>query len=246
MMLGELFNTFIYDPIYNSLAFLVSIVPGGDVGVAIILLTVAIKLFLFPLSLVAIKTQLVMREIDPELKRLRKDLKEKPEELAKKTLTLFKENKINPFASIFLILIQLPVIVGLYFVFLHEGSGAGFDPALLYSFITAPTPVSFSFLGLIDLTGRSAVLAVLVAISQFAVSRMMMPNAPGNDGTQSFQNDLARSMHVQMRYVFPFVMGGIAYAISAAVALYFLVSNVFALGQEIYVRIVRERGATAR
>ena len=238
-MIASLFHTVIYQPIYNALAFLVGILPGADVGIAIIILTIFIKLILFPLALTAVRTQLVMREIDPVLKQLRKDLKDKPEELAKRTLAIFKEKKINPLASVFLILIQLPVIIGLYFVFRIEGSGAGFDPNLLYSFISAPMHASFSFLGAIDLTTSSITLAILVAVSQFFASRLMMPKPPEpEEGEQSFQNDLARSMHLQMRYVFPLVIGGIAYAVSAATALYLFVSNLFAIGQELYVKHV--------
>lgn len=235
--LHALFDAAIYHPIYNALAFLVNIVPGADVGIAIILLTVLIKLILFPLSMVAVRTQIIMREIDPKLKELRKELKEKPEELARKTLALFKEYKINPFASIFLIIIQLPVIIGLYFVFFNEGDGGGFDPNILYSFIAEPMNASFNFLGILDLTSSSIILAVLVAASQYAVSRMMMPAPKQEEGEEkSFQADLARSMHIQMRYVFPIVIGVIAYVISAAIALYFLVSNLFAIGQELYVK----------
>lgn len=239
-MIQSLFDTVIYEPMYNALAFLVSVVPGGDVGIAIIILTLLIKFILFPLSLVAVRTQMVMREIDPELKRLRAELKDKPEELARKTLAIFKEKKINPFASIFLILIQLPVVIGLYFVFLSEGSGQGFDVTRLYSFIEAPMQVSFNFIGAIDLTASSILLALLVAVSQYVVGKMMMPLAASDTEEQSLQNDLAKSMQVQMRYVFPVVMGVVAYVISAAIALYFLVSNLFAIGQELYVRRVRD------
>jgi len=230
-----LFNTFIYEPIYNALAFIVSVVPAGDIGIAIILLTAIIKFALFPLSLKAVRTQALMREIDPELKRIRDELKDNKEELARQTMALFKDKKINPFASFFLILIQLPIILGLYFVFLNEGGAGGFDPNLIYSFISVPENVNFMFLGFVDLAGKSISLAVLVAITQFINARLMMPVAPqGEEG--SLQGDLAKSMHLQMRYVFPIVMGGIAYAISAAIALYFLVSNLFQLFQELYVK----------
>lgn len=235
--LHTFFDATIYHPIYNALVFLVNIVPGADVGIAIIVLTILIKLILFPLSMVAVRTQIIMRELDPKLKELRKELKEKPEELARKTLALFKEHKINPFASIFLIIVQLPVIIGLYFVFFNEGNNGTFDPNILYPFIAEPMNASFSFLGIIDLTGSSISLALLVAISQYIVSRMMMPPTPEqDDGEKSFQADLAKSMQIQMRYVFPVVIGVIAYVISAAIALYFLVSNLFAIGQELYVK----------
>ena len=240
------FNSFIYQPLYNALAFLVSVVPGADVGIAIIILTIIIKLILFPLSFSAVKTQVAMKEIDPQLKQLRKDLANNKEELAKKTMALFKDKKVNPFASIFLILIQLPIILGLYFVFRSGGTGVAFDPSVLYSFVTAPMNASFTFLGFINLTGRSIVLALLVAVTQYFASKMMMPKAPESpDGEQSFKNDLAKSMHIQMRYVFPVVIGVIAYVISGAVALYFVVSNLFTIGQELYVKKHRNGQVTS-
>lgn len=235
-MIGNLFTTYIYEPIYNALVFLVGIVPGGDVGIAIILLTVLIKLVLFPLSHQAIKTQKVMREIDPELKKLREEYKENREELARQTMALFKDKKINPFASIFLILIQLPIVFGLYFVFFNEGANGGFDPATLYSFISIPEVYSFSFLGLIELTGKSLILALVVAISQFYLARLMMPKAPEVEEKASLKSDFQRSMHLQMRYVFPVIIGLVAYFISAAVALYLATSNLFALLQELIVK----------
>ena len=233
--MADLFTSFIYEPIYNGLALIVTTIPGGDVGIAIVILTVLIKLALFPLSLVAVRTQVVMREIDPELKRIKKQFENNREELARRTMALLKEKKVNPFASIFLILIQIPIILGLYFVFRLEGAGGGFDPAVLYSFVSLPTNASFMFLGLIDLTGRNIFLAVVVAITQFYNARLMMPAAPqGKEG--SLQHDLAKSMHLQMRYVLPIIMGLVAYFISAAIALYFLVSNLFQLFQELYVK----------
>lgn len=235
-MLGHLYTSFIHEPIYNALVFLIGIIPGGDVGVAIIILTTLVKLILLPLSLGAIRSQVLMRELDPELKRLRAELKEKPDELARRTMALFKERKVNPLASIIVILIQIPIVIGLYQVFLHESQGAGFDPATLYPFIHEPLSVSLSFLGIIDLTTGSLTLAFLVAVTQFIYGRMLTTKKPEATEPQSFQQDLQRSMHLQMRYVFPILMGVIAYVVHAAVALYFVVSNLFAIGQELAVK----------
>jgi YidC/Oxa1 family membrane protein insertase len=220
---------------YNALALIVSYVPGADVGIAVILLTVVVRLILFPLAYSATRTQMAMREIDPELKRIREELKENKEELAKKTMALFREHKINPFASIFFLLIQLPIIIGLYSVFYVEGKSFIFDPALLYSFVHAPEHVSLVFLNIIDLAGKSIILAVIVAATQFLYSRLMMPTAPQTTG-KSFQDDLSRSMHLQMRYVFPIVIGVIAYATNGVIALYFVVSNLFGIMQELVVK----------
>ena len=242
--MGGLFTLVIKGPLYNALVAIVDVVPGGDVGVAIVLLTVAIKLILLPLSVSAIKSQIAMREIDPELKRLKVEFKDKPEELGRRTMALFKEKKVNPLATIAVLFVQIPIVLGLYRVFLFEGHGGTFDPSLLYSFISVPQHASFVFLGLIALTGKSMVLAVIVAVSQFLYARVLTPPAPGEKG--SFQGDLARSMHVQMRYVFPVVMGFIAYVVPAAVGLYFVVSNIFALGQELAVKRLRHAPVTAQ
>lgn len=237
--MADFFTAAVYQPIYNALALLIGIVPGADVGLAIIGLTVLIRLILFPLSLSAIKTQMVMRELEPELKAIREKFKEQKEELARRTMGIFKEKKINPFASFFLILIQLPIIIGLYLVLQNESTnGMVFDPALLYSFISAPVGASLSFLGTVDLAGKSVVLALIVAGTQYLFARLMVPpkSAEKTSGTPSFQEDFQKSMNLQMQYVFPVILGVVAYATSAAIALYFVVSNTFSIGQELFVR----------
>ncbi len=237
--MASLFHVGIYQPIYNALAFIIALVPGYDVGVGIVIITLLVRLVLFPLSRAAIKTQIAMRAAEPQLKVLREEFKDSKDELAKRTMELFKEKKINPFSSFLLIFIQLPIIIGLYAVLRNETKALSFDPSVLYSFVHAPAHASLMFLGFFNLAGKSILLAVIVAITQFAYARLMpVPTAqktePGK--TPSFQDDLAKSMHVQMRYVFPLVLGVIAYAASAAIALYFVVSNLFSIGQELAVR----------
>lgn len=230
-MIPELFDAFIYEPIYNTLAFTVGVIPGGDLGIAIIIVTLLVRILLFPLSIGATRTQMEMQELNPKLTELREKLKDNKEELARRTMALFKEHKVNPFASILLVFIQIPIILGLYFVFRNEAIDGSFDPALLYSFVPPPEVLSPFFLGLIDLAGKSVTLAVLVALSQFFYARLTMPATAPKATGNSFRDDMARSMNIQMRYVFPFIFGFIAYYISAAVALYFVVSNLFGIAQ---------------
>lgn len=234
-MFIEFFRTFIHEPIYNALALFVSIIPGGDVGVAIILITILVKVILFPLAVRASHTQLVMRTLEPDLKALRERYKDNSQELALKTLALYREHKINPFASILILFIQLPVIFGLYWVIWAERNGGAFDPALLYMWITPPDVSSFVFLGLVPLAQGSVLLAIIAGLTQVYLSRLMMPTAPTPTG-KSFQDDLATSMHLQMRYVFPVLLGVIAYVGTAAIALYFITSNIFGIMQELVAR----------
>jgi YidC/Oxa1 family membrane protein insertase len=238
-MIG-LFNAAVFEPIYNALAFFVYLVPGHDVGVAMVVVTLIVRLVLFPLSLGAARTQVAMQEVNPKLEALKAELKDDKEALAKRTMELFKEHNINPFSSILLLIVQLPIVIGLYSVFLREAHATSFDPTLLYSYIHVPDSVSFSFLNLIDLKGKSIVLALLVTLSQVYFARLTMPQKPQATGN-SFRDDLSHSMHIQMRYVFPLMIGVIAYIGNGAVALYFLVSNIFGIVQTVAVKRIHAR-----
>lgn len=234
-MFSSFFHNVIYVPIYNALALFVSWVPFGDVGIAIILITVLVKVILFPLAVRASHTQLAMRALEPELRGLREQYKDNKQELALKTLALYRAHNVKPFASMLVVLVQLPVIFGLYWVIWVDSKTSTFDPALLYSWVSVPQVTSYVFLNLVPLGVGSVFLALLVALSQYTLSRMMMPKAPQKSGKQ-FMDDLATSMHLQMRYVFPIVIGVISYVATAAIALYFLTSNVFGILQELVAR----------
>ena len=234
-MISSFFHSVIYVPIYNALALSVSWMPAGDVGLAIVLITVLVKVILFPLAVRASHTQVAMRALEPKLKEIREKYKDNAQELTLKTLALYKENKVKPFASILIVLIQIPVILGLYWVIWADSKTGVFDPTLLYSWVTQPQVSSYIFLNLIPLGVGSVLLSGLVCISQFMLSRIMMPKAPEKTG-KSFQDDLATSMHLQMRYVFPILLGVISYVATAAIALYFLTSNIFGIMQELAAR----------
>lgn len=231
-MLTNLWNFLLYKPLLNILAILVSIVPGGDLGVAVIILTIIVKLVLFPLSKRSIVSQAKMNLLAPELNLIKKSGKSK-EEQAKLTFELYKKNKTNPFSGCLLILIQLPIIFALYFVFLK---GLKFDNGLLYSFVQAPENINMHFLGLIDIGKKSLLLAILAGVSQFFQAYYMpKPPPPSADNKGSFQESFAKSMQIQMKYVFPFLVAFIAYSVSGAVALYWVTSNIFTIFQQIYI-----------
>ena len=113
-MISGLFHTLFYDPIYNGLIFLIDIVPLADVGVAIILITVLVKLILFPISQKAVRTQFLMRGLQPQLERIKEKYAKDKQEQARKTMDLYKEKGINPCYGILLIFIQITIILALY------------------------------------------------------------------------------------------------------------------------------------
>jgi YidC/Oxa1 family membrane protein insertase len=232
-MLHNLWNFILYRPLVNILAFLVSITPGGDVGIAVIVLTLLVKLALLPLSQRSIESQAKMNKLAPELKKLKTSGLSK-EEQAKKTFEIYKENKTNPFSGCLLIFIQIPIIFALYYSFLK---GMNFDNGILYSFIHIPEHISNNFLGLLDISKKSLILAILAGISQYFQALYMPKPAPTISGSKaSFQESFSKSMQMQMKYIFPFIVAFIAYNVSGAIALYWVTSNAVSIGQQIYLR----------
>src|SRR5512143_4102513 len=104
--MGQFFNAVFYEPIYNLLVFLYVTIPGRDLGIAIILLTVIIKLILWPLSAKALHSQKALAEIQPKLEALKKEYGDRQEELAKAMMALYSKEKVSPFSSCLPVLIQ--------------------------------------------------------------------------------------------------------------------------------------------
>ncbi len=231
-----IFHNLFYKPLYNGLIVLFDLIPWFDAGVIVILFTIIVKLLLFPLSKKAVVAQVEMRKIEPELTKIREKYKDDKQEQARKTMDLYRERKINPFSSILTILIQLPIIFALYFVFLKSGLPE-INTSLLYGFIPSPQNINMSFLGLVDIAQKSYILALLAGVSSFFQLRFSIPPyKPPKTSEPSFKNELARSMNLQMRYVFPVIVFFISYNISGAIALYWFTSNVFALAQEMFIK----------
>jgi len=234
-MISGFYNTVFYQPLYNGLIFLIDIVPWIDAGVAVIVFTLIVKLILFPLSRKAVLTQQRIKKYDGELKAIKEKYKNRQEQ-AQHMLNFYKDKNINPFSSFFLILIQLPIIFALYRIFLSSGLPE-IQENILYSFVPVPQVVDMVFLGLIDISLKNWILAVIVGVTTFIQMRLSMPKVDFKAGsTKSFKEDLARSMSVQMKYVFPLIALFISYSLSGAIALYWLTSNLFTIAQEIILK----------
>lgn len=235
----ELFKNVLLEPLYNALIEIINFLPmWADVGIAVIILTIIVRLILLPLSLKAVRTQVKMKIVQPKLKALQEKYKTNREELGRAMMSLYKEEKLNPFAGIGLILIQIPILLALYWVFVGTGLPA-IRTDLLYSFVNIPDTINMNFLGLADMgANKNLILALIAAVSQFFQVKFAMPKptAPADPDKPTFQEDLARSMSVQMKYIFPVITFFISYTLTAVVGLYWIVSNLFAIGQELYVR----------
>lgn len=242
MIITDAFNVVIYQPLYNALVALVNVIPGGNIGVAVILLTLLVKAAILPISHKSVKTQSKIRKLDPEIKDIKAKTKNNQQEQAAKIMALYKEHGVNPFSGCLFAFIQIPLIFGLYWV-LWRGLESGIDPSVLYSFVTLPEMVNFTFLGFIDLTERNILFALIAGVSQYYLMRYSLPPTPKKDESkgkkvlpENFAEEFKKSLGTQARYVLPLIIGVISLSFPAVVPLYWITSNVFSLAHELLVK----------
>jgi YidC/Oxa1 family membrane protein insertase len=228
------FHAVIYNPLYNGLVFLVGIIPTHDMGIAVVILTIVVRIIIFPLSRRAVAAQLAMKKIAPEVEKLKVKYPDKQEQ-SRAIFALYKERGVHPFASFGLVLVQFPILIALYWVFYRSGF-PHVDPALLYSFVHPPAGINMEFLGVVDMGSRSVILAALAGITQFIYTRLAMgPREKVPEGSPveaSLSGDMAKSFDLQARYVLPAMIAIIGFSVAAAAPLYWATSNTFMIIQE--------------
>lgn len=254
-MLTYIYNTFLYEPIFNALIYLYHILPGHDMGVAIILLTLATKIILFWPSLSALKAQKKLQDTQPKVEEIRKKYKDDKEEMGKQLMEFYKTNKVNPFSSCLPILIQFPVLIALYKSFLY---GLQVDATTgllnsdqvqhLYGFLQqvySTTPIEATLFGLVDLAApHNVVLALLSGVAAFFQARTLQAKRPPVRTAGSKDEDIAATVNKQMVYLIPVVTLIFGYQFPAGVTLYWFISTLFSLGQQLYFFRVRRQLAT--
>jgi len=232
-ILGLVLKAVFYAPIYNALVLLYNVLPGHDIGVGIILITLAIRLLTLPLNASSIRSQKALQDIQPKLKELQTKFKDDKEKLAKETMALYAAEKVNPFASCLPLLVQLPFLIALYQVLRNVLDSKGFDA--LYPFVQNPGSISPMTLGLVNLADPSWVLALLAGASQFLQAKMMATNRPPQPPTEGAKDeDMMAIMNKQMLYMMPVMTVFIAWNLPAGLALYWLTMNLLAVAQQYY------------
>lgn len=230
-MIRTAFHEAIFQPLYNGLVYLIQIVPGHDVGLAVIALTVIVRVIIYPLSQRAVHSQQALKKITPEIEALKKKYPDNSPEQARAIFALYKERGVHPFAGIGLLLVQLPILIGLYLVFAHGGLPQ-IDAIQLYSFVKLPEGVDMHFLGMDMSAKHNIILAALTALSQAAYTRLSLGPVKEHLAESSFSGDMARSFDLQARYVLPLIIGIVAFSVVAAAPLYWVTSNIFMIAQE--------------
>ena len=225
----EILQAIFVNPFLNLLIGLRNIMPGADLGLAIIAVTLIVRLVLYPLSAKQIRAQRAMQELQPRINEIRAKHKDDKEAQSKALLEFYKKNKINPLSSCGPLVLQLAFIYPLFFVFRLAVSGADFS-AQLYPFIAHPTlPIDTLFFGTLNLAASgSIILAILTAGAQFAQSWMLLKRSPQNKDKKDASARLSRNM----TYIFPLLTGYFAYTFPSGLALYWFASTLFAILQQ--------------
>lgn len=214
----NIFELLILQPIFNVLMFLYGIVPGHDLGIAVILFTILVRIALWPIAKKQLHQSKIMRQIQPQLAVVRKKAKGNKQLEAQMMMELYKEKGISPFGSIGLILIQLPVFIALFSainVFAHARADIA---KYTYDFLQAiphikevvanPDTFNHMMFGAIDLTksaltatGWVAVfyfaIAIAAAVLQYYQSKQLMPQPNDKRRLRDMLKDQAAGKEVE-------------------------------------------------
>lgn len=216
--MAALFNTYLYQPILAVLIFIYQNLSFGDLGVAIILLTVLVRIVLFPLFYKGAKDQTIAQRLQPKIKQIQVEHKENKEKQAEALMALYKEHKFNPLSGILLLLVQLPVFIALFQIFRKELGAAVFDNQTLF--------------GLIDVGAKSILIVIIAAALQFLQGKLSLP--PETKDTNAPANPLA-SAGKAMVYVGPLFTALILMNLPAGIGIYWIVTTLISVIQQAYI-----------
>jgi YidC/Oxa1 family membrane protein insertase len=222
----QLYHEILYRPILNLLVFLYDILPGHDLGLAIIAVTIIIRFILYPSFRSSIRSQRAMQALQPKLEEVRAKHKDDKQAQMEAMMNLYKEHKVHPLSSCLPLLAQLPVILALFQVLNNQLSSATIEG--LYTFVRNPgilEPISFGFLNLAD---RNIILAAIAAALQYWQTKMLQPKMQPGVKMEA----TAAILQKQMLYVLPIVTFIIAMQLPAGLPLYWATTTLFAIVQQ--------------
>lgn len=227
--MSNIFQTIFYQPLFNVLVLFYQIVPGGNLGIAIILLTILIRVLLYPLNLKTLKSQQALAEIGEELNEIKKKHKHDKEALVKETTALYKKANVNPLSGLLVLVIQTPILIALYQVFMGFALGTGNNT--LYGFIPRPDSINPFFLG-VDLSQAAWWTALLAAGLLFVQTKIVTVQPK----SKSAKSEFAEVFQKQMNYIFPFFIFLVLIKVPSAISLYIITSGIISIIETKYVR----------
>jgi YidC/Oxa1 family membrane protein insertase len=233
---------FILNPFVTTLTFLYSIL-NGNIVLAIVLFTILIRLVTYPLTIQQQRTTKATQKIQPELKKLQEKYKNDREKLAQAQMELYKQYGVNPLGGCLPLVIQFPILIGLYQAIIHSLAATPLQLLDLSGRLLIPgldklIPLNNTWLGL-DLTQPPAgggivqfAFPILVVITTWLQFKMTMPSTPKPaPGEKPAKADQSQAMTQSMGTVMPLMYGFFALNFSVGLSIYFIVSNLIGIAQ---------------
>lgn len=214
-------------------------------GIAIIILTIVIRIILWPLQRKTLEAQKSLQELQPKMREIKEKYKDDLEARNREMIRLYKEHKTNPASSCLPTLVQLPILLAVFQVF-----RAGFDPKSLndiYTFIPSPGIIDKFFLNLtfFDLSEPNLVLTILTALVQFWQSKMLMVQKPPITNTGSRDEEVQAAMNKTMVYFLPVITFLFGLSLPSGLMLYWLVSTLL-MGLQQWWTLTRSKKESAQ
>lgn len=232
--MSQLFHLFLYQPIFNIFVGLYNIVPGHDVGLVILVITVLVRLALYPMTNKSIKAQRSLQEIQPRMESVKQQYKDDKQKQAQAIMELYKENKVNPLGSCLPMLIQLPILIALYMV-LRDGLASNNLAQNLYQFIPNPGTIKSISFGYFNMAKPNVVLAVLAGAAQFWQAKSLIrKQAPKKAGAGAKDENMMAMMNKQMLYFMPALTVIIGMSLPAGLTLYWFFSTLLMALQQVW------------
>lgn len=261
----NLFDVLIVQPVFNVLVLIYGLLPGNDFGIALILFTILVRLAMWPLIKKQLHQTKVMRQMQPQLKRIKKQAKGNKQLEAQLMMELYRERGVNPLAPFGLLLAQLPIFFALYQVVNIITTQRDRIGAFTYdtlqqipfvgSLVANPDRFNESLLGVVDLARNAfsggiylpaVALAVIAAVFQYIQSKQITPQPSEKKrlrdmlkeqaaGKDVDQADISAAMSNKIMVVLPLVTLAISLYLPGALVLYFAVSSIVAVIQQYFV-----------
>ena len=226
---------FIVNPFITILLFLYKIL-GGNVVLAIVVFTVLVRLATYPLTMKQQRSTKAMQELQPELKKLQEKYKNDRERLAQAQWELYRQYGVNPLAGCIVLIVQLPILLGLYRAIIATLAATptqllNLSGRLWVTGLSTQVPLQNKFLWLnLAVPDPLYVLPVLVVLTTWLQQKLLMPATSGASSGDS-ASDQASQMSRQMMLLMPLMFGFFALSFASGLSIYFIASNIIGIGQ---------------
>lgn len=226
----------IINPFITILLFLYQIL-GGNVVLAIVVFTILVRLATYPLTIKQQRSTKAMQALQPELKKMQEKYKNDRERQAQEQWALYRKHGVSPFAGCLPLLIQLPIMLGLYRAIVATLAATptqllDLSGRLWITNLSSQVPLANKFLWLnLAVPDPLYILPVLVVITTWLQQKLLMPATPSSGSGGSRQADQASQISRQMMMIMPLMFGFFSLSFASGLSIYFIASNLIGIAQ---------------